>query len=313
MRRVWWSVCLIVLPAVAAGCLAECFVKHDPTELVIDAAAEEVRTLPVIDSGHTSIAGIQIPDSHGLFRYNLTLSKTVPRADVTRLTLAVQVAGHDVPLKITRIDSGVSTWQSVGGGWQGAIRNGSALAIWWTVDRSLATSPTELMLTEGASYQQRLQFHWEAPPCTTDAAGDVDSSSTGFVRASLVTTTFAKSANPTIRHGAAMGFSATYHVTNGITAVLDRTRATIVYLPAGPGAPGVAYFSDLAATVDGQAATQVAPGKTLTLASKADLPLLPAGTLASHGLYILLVEVTEHPSDATAGNRVDLLGHGLAA
>ena len=350
---------LLVLSTVLAGCTG-CSPQEVPTQVTLSLAAEEVRTLPILTSGATRVAGEELPDAHGRLEAVLDVAHegstnaSLDFNDVTlqALKLGIRVGDAEVPVKLLKVEGGSSWTQRSANEWDGAAVSGSRLVLWWAVDRDRVKSPAELMLREGAAYTATVDFDWRHEDCQARASGHLRTPFEDFVQASANAKTFAAAGAPTVEtKGASMvGLKADFRVTSGLDVDVKGVAARAVFLGpsataaangtvdgglvATPGAGSLGGGADVGVDASvsppgvglvlfpslGTSMTRVTPRDTLRVQSvetgsnatyAASGLLLPAGFAAKEGLYVVLVEISYQPKDATLGVTTDTFAFGV--
>ena len=339
---------LLTSTLVVAGCTDLCTPVEVPTEVSLSLSDEEARTLPILVSGATRLAGQELPDSHGRLAFNVSVthpddtnaSLAFRDVEVSGLSLALSVGGRDVPVKILQVEGG-SAWRRVNDNhWDGGAVNGSRITLWWAVDKDRLASITELALDEGAAYELRVDFDWRHESCNARASGHTTATFDDFVEASVIATHLAPAGEATFeREGPRAGFEAPMRVTSGHDVRIVGTSARAIILSraaadasttitATTGAPGVggdvtarvvpglalALFPTLSSKVGGGEAAQVTPRDTLVIHSAdANGAYATSGTVTGltdePELVIILVEVEVAPQDPTLGATRDLLAY----
>ena len=354
----------LLASAVLAGCTSACAPQEVPTQVRLSLADEEVRTLPILTSGATRVAGEELPDAHGALTFVLNVthegstneSLNFNDVDMQALTLAVQVGGASVPVKLLKVDGGSSWSQRGANEWDGRAVSGSRITLWWTVDRDRVQSPADLMLREGAGYTATVDFDWRHESCYARASGHLTQAFQDFVQASVNAKTFAAAGEPVVETAGAnaVGLKADFRTTSGLEVDVKGVTARAVFLGpsasvgagangtaggglvATPGAGSVAGGAGADVGVDasvsppgvglvlfpslGKSLERVTPRDTLRVQSvetgagdayATSGILLPAGFNAKEGLYVVLVEISYQPKDATLGMAKDTFAFGV--
>lgn len=236
---------LLAVTAALAGCTGGyCSPESVPTQVSIARVAEEVRTLPLLVSGATTIAGQEIPDAHGRLEFTLDVahegltnaSLAFDDVQIRSLRLTVEIAGESVPVEVLQVEGGSGGWaREARNSWHGAGVSGSKIVLWWTVDRDQTATPLDVVLPEGAAYTATVDFDWEHEDCVARAAGHVSQPFSDFVQASVNARTFAPLAPPTLElDGAEVGLRAAYRITSGLDVDVRSVAARAVFLGLSP-------------------------------------------------------------------------------
>lgn len=303
-----WAVLLLVgLPGLSlSGCI-ECDPEDVDATVTLEPEHLRLHSLPVLSSGKTEVAGIQVPDSHGRLEFGVLVGGGPRFVDVHDLRLAVRVDGAPVPGEVVLVESSGGVWQEQGGGWSGSLRDGGRLSLWWAVDWQRA-GVDAVVLDEGAEADVEVSFSWSVDDCTHRSDGSVRHDETLPVSAALVTTTFEAAGEPSLDPGVlGARFQVDLRVTNGVTTEVRDGRAVAVLLPTGTGAPGVAAWPDVATYVGLLPGETVAPGETLTVREKTPAPW----TGGREGLAILVLHLHHRAVDGTGGLHEDVLGFAV--
>lgn len=313
----------LLTPVFGGGCFA-CASTVVPATLTLDTGSEEVRTLPILTSRAVSIAGVAVPDSHGLTEVRVGLqSPNITEVEADNLHVALLVAGRSVPIRLLKVEGG-GFRQTGGDFWTGGkLQNGTVLRFWWTVDRDRSRVPSTWVLDEGASYSFTIDFTWRFDDCAVRASGHMTKAVTGHVRASVNAQNFENVGTPTFEKTAAgAGFRARYSVSSGLETELDSVTAKAVFLGTATAATvALVLFTKVGHTVDGTAGDVVGPDSDLRVFSSATtkgIVYASTGTVAPatmdvrEGLVVLLVDLDYHTTDGTPGSRKDTFAYGLA-
>ncbi len=314
-------VALLPLTAALSGCL--CAPQTVPAVVSLSDVSEEVRTLPIVVSGATHIAGIELPDSHGVFSFDIDVSHNLTDIEVWNMTVRVDVGNVRIPVEIVHIEGGRYLYHDGDGTWAGNVLAGDRLDLYWVVDRDLIGTVAELVLSEGDSYALTLDFSWEHDGCDHKAKGVFRETHDDFVQASVNTRSLATDGEPFFEHGATgAGFRADYRITSGLDLTIDRATVIGVYFATDTTAElGVVTFPNVGWTVDGAEADVVTPNDVLRIQSTAlaaasgtygaSGTLLPATLAAGPGLVVLLVNIAYTPTDPTLGAERDSFAYGI--
>jgi hypothetical protein len=334
----------LLLLASLAGCTDGCAPVTVPTQVALGLVDEEVRTLPILASGATRIAGQDVPDAHGRVEMRLDVthhgldnaSLAFEDITVTGFTLRIAVDGEQVPIEIVKMDA---DW-----------RNGGLVVVWWTVDFDPARDPLALALPEGREYTATIDFDWSHRDCYATASGHRTETFNDFVQASVNARTFEAAGAPSIEQGAdGVGLKASYRVKSGLNATIRSVEARAVRfgppavdatvntstngsldaaptsaqitgaiggdvgVRAAPLAIGLVTFPQLATFVQGNRTTSATPAAPMQVASVGadgqyarSGAMLPGAFPAGPAVYVLTVRITYAPDDATLGTITDV-------
>lgn len=295
-----------------------CMCDSEKVEFDVDLTRSEeiVRTLPMLVSEGTRIAGVPIPvpDSHGF----LDLKVDVPHPNITQVNVAdfrasLEVDGRDLPVRVVAID-GETRWreQRENRTWSGGLEDGETIRLWWAVDRQRADF-ADLVLKEGAPYRIRFTFEWDADDCSFAASGDVDETFNGIVRASVNAKTFQRAGTPHIDpQKDHIGFRANYAIKSGVSVNLDSSSGIAVVL--SKGELSAAVMPKVSWTVNGLPGSAVKAGDTLaTFSASTTSPatyarsgaVLPTGSIAPESLVIVVQDLTYRATDGSLGTVAD--------
>lgn len=278
---------------------------------------ELARTLPMLVSGGTRLAGLPlpIPDSHG----HLDLLVDVPHPNITRvhvskLRVDALVDGEPLPIRLVRIDS-ESSWlhQKENRTWSGDLEDGETVRLWWTVDRERVADIADVVLPEGRPYELRLRFDWNADSCSFQAEGTVDSPYEAVVRSSVNAKTFQSAGTPAVELSAGtVGFRANYTIRSGVSVHLQSSGAVAVVFT--KDAVAAAVIPNVGWTVNGLPGNAVKAGDMLSTFSASETSstayarsgtLVPAPSTGSEHLAILVQDLLYRATDGTLSNVVD--------
>ncbi len=292
---------LWLLPLLLAAALAGCC-EPIPVDMTVELelVREEVRTLPILASGATSIGAIEVPDSHGRLEWKASFTSQQPSAvHVTGLEIAVEVAGQPLPIQIVRLE-GLSGLSKAGDTFSGDIGNGERIVAWWTIDMQ-RTDADELVLPAGAPYQASIEFAWSLDGCTYSGGGEASHSFQDHIIDSVASTTF-RAQSHSITSGNTVGFDVRLGIKNGADTSIEDVTAVAVWLGY---VPQVATWSDPTVTVNGLPPTGTAgPGDTIRIQGA---PTPTSAATSGDGRWMLLL-VVDHDLDRTQGISQDLLG-----
>ncbi|GEM_PF-3906958 len=252
-------VALLLGAGLLAGCTDTCTPQDVPTQVALTLLKEEARTLPILSSGATQIAGQDLPDSHGTMRLQVSVThpgltnQSLNFSDVAihALRLDLSVGGRAIPVKLLKVEGGEGWSQAGADSWDGAAQNNSEITLWWAVDRDQATRATDVVLPEGAPYVATIGFDWSHRDCAARASGHSSKDVRDFVEASVNARTFQMDGQPVVTASASgVGLRANFTVRSGLEADVSQVTVRAVFLSNGTqvstGAAGGA-----AATVPG--------------------------------------------------------------
>ncbi|MGB1586892.1 MAG: hypothetical protein ACPHID_07605 [Thermoplasmatota archaeon] len=287
MRWLW--LLLIPLPVALSGCT--CMGEAIDMDVTLSLDREEVRSLPILASGAMSVTGLDIPDSHGKFTWDVDFDDhRVSQVDVHGLWLEIEVAGRTVPVDITHVEglAGGGSGQDL----HGRLTDGKPLQLWWAVDRNQIDIPA------GTSYEATLRFSWSIAGCTYQASGDTTARHADQIQDSLVTTTFAAVDSAVSKTGATVSFSADLRVKSGVHTELDEARAVAIWH--GP-VPAATVWTSTTMQVNNLPLRDAGPGDEVRITGPAR-----ATTADSGGTWLLVVWV-DHDVEGASGVEKDLL------
>lgn len=321
---------LLSFPVVALSGCTDCSPPDPSATADVSFLQEEVRTLPIIASGAKGVwpftppPGLELPDSHGYIETRLETTAGLPWVDVDGLSVELEVAGQEIPIRLTRVEGGRSDdKEEPKGKWSDRVYDRAALKIWWAVDRSQVSSVSRMVLSEGASYSLTIDFSWRHTSCGGTVAGNVTRIFTDFIQASVNAKTFEGKGMPDIEttdDGA--GFKAQYGVGSGLEADVKGGSALIVYFSgSNKGEAALITFPSVGTKVNGLPASKVTPADTLEIYSAADAVIkasygvtgtvIPPGYKPGAGLYVTTITISYTPSQATLGATNDVFGYGV--
>jgi hypothetical protein len=270
--------------------LSGCGVSCEPTSIAMDVklalTSEQTRTLPILASGKTSVAGVEIPDSHGVLDWDVSFTDDrVNVVDVQDLRLEISIMGNSVPVQIVKVEGMDSS----------RLYDRDHVRIWWTVDPHRAT-PVERALHEGDSYQAKIRFHWSLDGCQYSGDGIAEAVNPGFVQPSVITTTFNPTSGAVSTSGANASYEAHASIKNGISTTIQKVTAVALGLG---DVPGTVLWTQSTVTVNGLPVSSAAPGDDVGFSGS---PLPTSG--AAPWLLVLYVE---HQSTSGPGTQRDTL------
>ena len=313
----------VILGVMSLACMAdpdaECPASPE-VEVSLTPGEEDVRTLPVVESGSRSLLGQSLADSHGEVAAAIGLEE-VDEVDLVELSFDVSVDENPLTIDITRQTSGGEEVDA-----SAQLGDQSSLRTFFRAD-DLA----DIVLPEGVPYTATYRVEWKkefpgmCPPVregveTVEVSGHVAAAveSGSFV----VRGTDANQAEAPETAGGAK-FKLFAEISSGITANIRDVRTSITYFGAEGAVPalGLATLEDPAVLVDGAKSQTVAPGQVVEIYSTASPsddppPYEAAGTSATTGNVgggKALIEVTiEYElTDGTAGVETDTLVHAV--
>lgn len=305
MRVLGLCVLLFTVPGLA-GCF-ECDPQTVDATVRLDRVDLQVRALPILASGATQVAGIQVPDSHARMEFDVGIDGGPFQVNVHNLRLEVRVDGSPLDVEVTQVESD-GPWNQAGDAWSGSVRADGRLVVWWGVDWNKA-GVDAVVLDEGAQVNVNMQFSWSVDDCSFRSSGRVDHDETLPITPALATTTFRATGQPSLDPGGLTGasFTVDLQVKNGVTTQIQDGDALAILLPTGLGAPGAALWPDVATQVGLLPADTVAPGETLRVREQTPTPW--AG--GKSGLAILVVHLEHRAVDGTGGVQNDALGFAI--
>lgn len=279
-----------LLALLATLTLSGCGVSCEPTPINMNVplalTAETVRTLPIIASGKTSLAGVDVPDSHGVLEWDTSFTDgRIGYVDVSNIQVDISIQGTSVPVEIVRVE----------GLEYGRLYEGGHLRLWWRVDPH-RTTLTQRVLNEGDAYQARVSFYWSLDGCEFSGHGTAALQNQGFVQPSAITTTFNPGSAAVSTAGANASYEAHATIKNGISTNIQKVTAIAVALG---DLPGAIVWTQSTITVNGMPVSAAAPGDDVKFSGS---PLPATGSAPW-----LLVLYVGHQSTANPGSQQDTL------
>lgn len=312
---------LVVTAAIVPGC-TRCDPETVEATVELTLSDEEVRTLPILASGDTQVAGQEVADSHGRLEVDVNVThRNISRVDVDDLTVEVAVDGTAVPVEVTNVGGGSGWDQADDGSWSGQAPDGSTLVLHWVVDRDEA-DPADLVLPEGAPYEAAVDFTWSYEACSIEAHGSVNESFGDHVQASADAQTFRTVDRQAEWDATGAGFNATYETTSGlVVTVEDVSVQAIFHASDGLVGLGLVTFDQVGWNVSGDPGSTVTPDDRLNVHSS-DQPgsagsyaktgtVAPPTVAGEPGLMVLTVTISYQPEDPTASAGTDSFVYGL--
>lgn len=300
---------LLVVPVTfTLGCTV-CSAEPIEVEVTMDLTDEEVRALPVLSSGATDVAGVEVPDSHGRFAWRASVdSVNVSSVDLDPMRIEVRVDGDAVPIEIIRVEGVRFLATDHEGRITGTLEDDAEVEVWWTVDAG--QDPEAVVLPEGADYEVHLDVRWRVDGCAYRAAGEIEQDDGDQVRAAVMSTTFAKDGDASVQdEGTGHGFEVPLRIKNGVDQRVDGGIVLVTRVPGGPGAPGVVFFEQVSTKADGVPSSTVLAAQRLTVEDVAPRPFSPP---APDPALDILVLVLEHEAlDGTQGAETSVFGYAL--
>jgi hypothetical protein len=282
----------------------------------LENTAQDVRDLPVIASGKTSLLGQDVPDSHG----EITLVARVEGADhvlLSSLDFTVDIGGEALDLEIERTRIAGADAQT--GLVSSTISDGDSIVIDFR-----AKQLAELVLPQGTPYLAHTTLAWQE-----DDIGAVESDTVALDTASQIAAAFdtgsfeLRTDRPHEARAPETGATnaeirGSVEVTSGLTVDLRATRIRTTYFGVSTlPTLGLALVDSPAAQIAGASATQVAPTQVLDIYTSSNptatpAPYAPAGTAAvtgdvSGGKALVTMEIDYEPSDGTGSVTTDVV------
>lgn len=301
--RVWIA---LVCP-VLAGCFST---AEDEISVSLELEAEEVRDLPVLASGATSLLGLDVPDSHGelAVRVNIEGASSVA---FRGLELQVQVDG--APLEVRMVRQRTPREDLQAGLTATRIQDGDVLRF-----HVRARSLNDLALPQGVPYGADLALSWDEDTIeTVRETGTAALQVSDFVAAAVDSGTFELLAQPreALEPDATEGaqFRAAAEVSSGLTVEVVAASARVVYFGPEAAVPGIglALVDAPALQVGGAPAGAVAPDDVLDIYSssapaESPAPYTAGGTAAAvgsvaSGKALVTLELDYEHTDGTPG------------
>ncbi len=308
------KLCLFTF-VLAAGCVST---EPEDISVALTLDSENVRNLPVIASGETSLLGLDVPDSHGELAVRVTITGAAS-VRFRALTFQVDVDGQPLDVRMVRQRTPREPLQS--GLTSSAIQDGDVLIFHYR-----ARALNDLALPEGVPYGAGLSLSWDEDTLasireTGTAVLDV----ADFVAAAVDTGSFAlmpqprEVLEPDAVAGAQMRSAA--ELTSGLDVDVVDARVQVVYFGVDATIPGIglALIDSPAVQIGGAPAGTVAPTDVLEVYSS-DTPAAspatydPAGTVAlvgdvGGGKAVVTVELDYEPTDGTTGVTTDVIAY----
>lgn len=320
MRRAVLAL-VVVTATIVPGCTS-CDPETVQASVELTLSDEEVRTLPILASGGTRVAGQEIADSHGRLEVDVNVThRNISRVEVDDLTLEVSVNGTVVPVEVTNVGGGSGWEQADDESWSGQAPDGSTLTVHWVVDRDDA-DPEDLVLPEGTPYQATVDFTWSYEGCSIRAHGTVHQSFDDHVQASVDAQTFRTVDRHAEWDATGAGFNATYETTSGLVVTVEDVTALAVF-HASDATPGIGLvtFEEVGWNVSGDPGNTVTPEDRLNVHSSdptdpgggyaASGTVAPPTLMGQPGLMVLSVTIQYRPDDPTASAETDSFVYGL--
>lgn len=321
MRRAVLAL-LVATATIVPGCTT-CDPETVQATVELTLTDEEVRTLPILASGATQVAGQEIADSHGRLAVDVNVTHpNISRVEVEDLTVEVSVNGSDVPVEVTNVGGGSSWEKAEDESWSGTAFDGGELTLHWAVDREETSAIDEMVLPEGEPYTATVDFIWSFEGCSIRAHGSVEESFSDHVQASVDAQTFRTVDREAEWDAGGAGFQATYETTSGLVVTVDDVSARAVFHASdGLVGLGLVTFDQVGWNVSGEPGSTVTPDDRLNVHSSdqpgstgsyAESGTVTPPTLAGEpGLMVLTVTISYEPDDPTASAGTDTFVYGL--
>jgi hypothetical protein len=255
MKTRWmlWVACAVVGPGCFSG---DCEPEPDVT-VTLEAASEDVRSLPVLASGRLSLLGLNVPDAHGDVRANLRMTNA-SSVSVTGLRYEEQVEGAPRSIEVLAQEhNGASVKEG------GSVVDKGQLRFAWR-----AKNLAELRLPAAAPHTGRITLNWKYQGCRTQT-GVASLDLPGHVKAVVSTGNLrlvsAEAAPPDAVKGAQVKMAVESAVGDAVVN-LKNAKFTVSYFGGGlvPGVGlGLVGADQVALQSGGMARSQVAVGETL--------------------------------------------------
>jgi hypothetical protein len=276
-------VLLLALSAtLGSGCFyGDCEPEPDIT-VTLDAASEDVRSLPVLASGKLSLLGIDVPDAHGDVRARLRMTNA-SSVSVTGLRYEELVEGTPRNIEVlTQQHNGTAVQEG------GSVVDQGQLRFAWR-----SKNLTELRLPAAAAHTGRVTLNWEYQGCRTQtgvATLDIPGHVKAVVSAGNLRLVSAESGAPDTVKGAQVKMAVESAVGDAVVN-LKNAKFMVTYFGGGflPGTGlGLVGADQVALQVAGATRSRVAVGEKLevfTSRAPGASPAVyePAGQMASLG------------------------------
>lgn len=265
---------LLVLSA-SASLLSGCFYGGDcdpepDITVKLEAASEDVRSLPVLASGKLSLLGIHVPDAHGDVKVNLRMTNA-SSVDITGLRFEELVDGTARNLEVLAQQHNGATASN-----GSPVVDKGQLRFAWR-----AKNLAELRLPAAKAHTGRVTLDWKYEGCRTQT-GRATVDVPGFVKAVVSTGNLrlvsAEAAAPDLVKGARAKVAVESSVGDAVVN-LKNAKFTVTYFGAGliPGVGlGLVESSQVALQSGGTARTQLAVGETLEVFTSQEPGASPA-------------------------------------
>ena len=293
-----------------------CIPTSSPIAVTLAAAPSQVRSLPILASGNTSLLGVDVPDSHA----EIVATVHVRGADLVvfgGLAFQVDVASHglDVDIQRERVND-----QSADGIVPAELREGDLVRV-----NVRARDLANIAQPEGAAYRAHVVLQWREDVAvggqTDQAAVDVDDNVAAAVNAgsfALVSEQPQLAAAPSTSAPPAADIRASGHVVSGLDVDVSAARIKATYFGAGAiPSLGLALVDQPAVQVAGAPAGTIAPSDvvdvyTSSAPTASPAPHAAAGSAAvtgdvGGGKALVTIELDYAPHDGTAGVTTDAL------
>lgn len=156
MTRCVLGAAVALTSLVGLGCGPQCPPEDDITVTFVE-PTEDVRAIPLIASGATSLLETDVPDSHGTAAVKVQIEGGVDNVIFDSLTFEQQVAGGDKAIELVRVLAGTTEFEDAV-----EVPNQTPLSFHWRV-RELA----EYALEEGAAHTSTITANWRYSGCRT--------------------------------------------------------------------------------------------------------------------------------------------------
>ena len=295
-----WAAVLVGVPAALPGCVA-CEPTEGPVSIGLSLREEANHALPILASGAMSVAGIEVPDSHGRLAFDVAIHNATG-VDIDDLRLDASLDGRPLPAEITHVDG--PSWRGHDGIWEGSVRAGGRIEIHWTVDRGPLSGLDKIVLDEGSSLGLTLSFAWTHYGCEGTETGTLTETTESVVLTAADAEGFSAAAPVDLTATAAGASVEGSFRTQGGTLTWRSAQAVVVFLPE-TGAPSVAVAT-LEGRVDGAAASTVRPGELVRVANAAPAPFSPPAV--GEGIHLTVVEIEYRDGGRTERDRFGYVG-----
>lgn len=265
----------LMLLSASASLLSGCFSvgNCDPEPDItvkLEAASEDVRSLPVLSSGKLSLLGLNVPDAHGDVKVNLRMTNA-SSVDVTDLRFEEVVDGSPRTLELlAQQHNGAAVDKG------GSVVDQGQLRFAWR-----SKNLSELRLPAAKTHTGRVTLNWKYDGCRTQT-GTTTVDIPGYVKAVVSAGNLglvsAEAAAPDLIKGARVKMAVQSAVGDEVVDLRDASF-TVTYFGDGlvPGIGlGLVQPAQVALQSGGEARTRLAVGETLDVFTSQEPAASPA-------------------------------------